>query len=77
MKAIQLIGDIDQQHRLHAEVPAEVPPGPVRLIVLPPDEDAACCAWAQAVAGEWVAELSDTRQDIYTLDDGEPMHALW
>jgi hypothetical protein len=39
MKAIELVGDIDEHHRLRAKVPAELPAGPVRLIVLLPDED--------------------------------------
>ena len=41
MKAIELIGDIDDQHRLHAQVPKELPAGQVRLIVLLPGEDEA------------------------------------
>jgi len=75
MKAIELIGDIDEQHRLRAQVPADLPAGPVRLIVLLPDEDDAGSAWAHGVAAEWEAELSDSRQDIYTLDDGQPVNA--
>jgi hypothetical protein len=39
-----------------------------------PGEDEAGTAWASGVAHEWSAELSDTREDIYTLDDGEPIH---
>ena len=39
MKAIELVGDIDEQHRLRAQVPEGLPPGPVRVIVLLPDED--------------------------------------
>jgi hypothetical protein len=39
MKAIELIGDIDEQHRLRASVPEELPAGPVRLIVLLSEED--------------------------------------
>jgi hypothetical protein len=75
MKAIELAGDIDDQHRLLARVPKELPPGPVRLIVLLPEEDKAGSAWTQGIAKEWVDELSDPRQDIYTLEDGQPVHA--
>ncbi len=75
MKAIELRGDIDAQHRLHAEVPEGVPTGPVRLIVLIADEDDAGAAWAHGVAAEWSDELNDTRQDIYTLGDGKPVDA--
>jgi hypothetical protein len=75
MKAIELLGDIDEKHRLHAEVPAEVPAGPVRLIVLWPDEDEGGVAWSEGVAREWADELRDLRQDIYTLEDGQAVNA--
>lgn len=75
MRAIELIGDIDKQHQLRAEVPVELPAGQVRLIVLLPEEDEAGGFWAQGVASEWSADLSDTRQDIYTLEDGQPVNA--
>jgi hypothetical protein len=75
MKAIELMGDIDEQHRLRAQVPAEVPAGPVRLIVLLPDEDDAGLAWAQGVNTEWLDELRDARQDVYTLEDGQAVNA--
>ena len=75
MKAIELIGDIDEQHRLHAQVPNEIPAGQVRLIVFLPGEDEAGALWADGVASEWSAELSDSREDIYTLVDGQPVNA--
>ena len=75
MKAIELVGNIDEQHRLRASVPAEIPAGPVRLIVLLPDEDDAGIAWADGVAKAWADDLGDSRQDIYTLDDGHPLNA--
>jgi hypothetical protein len=75
MKAIELVGDIDEQHRLRAQVPVGLPPGPVRLIVLLPDEDDAGTAWAQGVNREWLDELRDPRQDVYTLEDGQAVDA--
>lgn len=75
MKAIELVGDIDEQHRLYARVPEELPSGPVRLIVLLPEEDEAGVVWARGVASEWSEELGDSRQDIYTLSDGQPVNA--
>jgi hypothetical protein len=75
MKAIELIGDIDEQHRLRANVPEELPAGPVRLIVLLPEEDEAGTFWAQGLAREWVDELRDSRQDVYTLADGQLIDA--
>ena len=75
IKAIELTGDIDDQHRLQARVPDELPVGPVRLLVLLPDEDEAGGAWSHGVARAWADELSDARQDIYTLEDGQPVNA--
>ena len=76
MKAIELIGDIDEQHRLRASVPEELPAGPVRLIVLVSEEDEAGTGWGQGLAREWADELSDSRQDLYTLADGRPVDAI-
>jgi predicted NodU family carbamoyl transferase len=42
--------------------------------IVPADEDDAGNAWGAAIAEEWHKELSDVRQDIYTLADGEPLH---
>jgi hypothetical protein len=75
MKAIELLGEIDDQHRLRAEVPEGFPTGSVRVIVLVPEEDEAGLAWTRGVSSEWSEELSDSKQDIYTLDDGEPVNA--
>ncbi len=74
MKAIRLNGDIDENHRLHAEVPDEFPAGPVRLIVLVPEEDDAGLAWMRSVSQEWDAEVSDPMEDVYTLADGQPVN---
>jgi hypothetical protein len=75
-KVIELIGDIDPQHRLQAQVPDNLPVGrPVRLIVLLADEDSGGIAWNRGVAKEWADELLDPGQDTYTLEDGQPVNA--
>lgn len=74
MKTIELIGDIDEQHRLHARVPTEIPAGQVRLIVFLAGEDEAGSLWANGLASEWSAELADPREDIYSLDDDHPVN---
>ena len=74
--AIELIGDIDDQHELHAHVPKELPAGRVRLIVLLSGEDEAGGMWARGIAAEWSAQLQDAREDVYTLDDGRPVPVL-
>lgn len=38
MKAVEVLGQIDAKHHIQATVPDEVLPGPVRLIVLIPEE---------------------------------------
>lgn len=38
------------------------------------DEDADL-AWMQGVAREWHTELANSREDIYTLEAGEPIRA--
>jgi hypothetical protein len=75
IKSIELVGAIDEHHRLRAQAPAELPVGPVRLIVLLPDEDDAGMAWARGLETEWSEELLDSRQDIYTLEDGQAVNA--
>ena len=75
MRAIELVGNIDDQHRLKAHVPDELPAGPVRLIVFVPEEDDAGAAWKHGIDREWATELADSREDIYTLDDGQPVNA--
>jgi hypothetical protein len=75
VKALELIGDIDERHRLLATVPQELPPGPVRLIVLLPEDDEAATHWGAGIAREWSAELGDSREDIYTMDDRRPLNA--
>ena len=49
----------------------------MRVIVLTPeqDEDEAGGPWMSGISQEWAEELLDLRQDIYTLEDGEPIHA--
>ena len=74
MMHIQVDGHIDDQHRLHAEVPGPFPTGPVTVFVSPKvADDDPTDAWMHGNAHEWADELSDTRQDIYTSEDGEPV----
>jgi hypothetical protein len=75
VNAVEVRGEIDDQHRLHADVPQSLPAGSVRVIVLIPEEDEGGGAWAGGVSSEWAAELSDPAQDIYTLSDGQPTDA--
>lgn len=39
MRAVEVIGEIDTQHQIQARVPENLPPGPVRLLVLILEEE--------------------------------------
>lgn len=54
-----------------------MPPGQVRVIVLVPEEDEAGKVWPERIAREWSFELNDPREDVYTVDDGQPVNASW
>lgn len=81
MKAIEVIGTVDELHRLSAQVPEEIPAGPVRIAVLVEGATEAARAgdeaaqWTAGIAREWAEDLADPRQDVYTLADGEPVDA--
>lgn len=74
MKMIEIIGHVDKDHRLSATVPANVIPGPVKVAVIVPEEDDAGAAWSAGVASQWSDELNDPREDVYSLEDGEPVN---
>lgn len=71
MNPITIQGLVDEQHRLTAIVPDSIPPGPVTVSLATSQEDDAGVNWAGGVSRQWTDELSDSRQDIYTLADGE------
>jgi hypothetical protein len=74
MISLIITGHVDDQHRLTADVPDTIPPGPITVRICPvSDEDEGGDAWMSGIAIEWADELSDSREDIYTLDDGEPV----
>lgn len=77
MKTIELLGRVDEKHRLSAEVPADIPPGLVKvaMIVSSGPEDDGGASWASGIAMQRADELADPREDIYTLDDGDPTDA--
>jgi hypothetical protein len=76
MNAIRIIGHVDEARRLVADVPGSIPPGPVTVLIVPGlDEDEAGRAWMEGTAAEWADDLADVRQDLYTLEDGEPLDA--
>jgi len=74
MQTIRVTGEVDGQHRLVATVPDSVAPGTVEVLVISRQatEDDAGQVWVAGIAREWQDELSDPREDIYTLSDGAP-----
>ena len=75
MNTIRVVGRIDAEHRLTAEVPTTIPAGQVEVVVIVPDAggDPTEAAWQFGVAREWAEDLADERQDIYDLSDGQPV----
>ena len=74
MKPIELIGHVDEHHRLHVELPPEVQPGPVKITVQLATEEDEEGDWHQLIDHSWAKEWSDPQEDIYTLEDGKPSH---
>lgn len=74
MRTLIITGHVDDQHRLTADVPDSIPPGPVTVRITPvSNEDDAGVAWMTGITREWAEELNDSREDIYNLTDGEPV----
>ena len=71
MTTIRIVGKVDEEHQLTAAVPAGTVE--VVLIVREHPADAVDAAWEMGIAAEWQDELADTRQDLYSLADGEPV----
>lgn len=76
MNIVSVTGMVDEQHSLSAQVPDSVAPGRVTVLIVPTvQQDDVDASWMTGIAHEWAADLGDTRQDIYTLADGEPVDA--
>jgi hypothetical protein len=74
MNIVKLSGNVDENRRLSAQVPASIRPGPVTVVVLPEmHEEEEARSWTAGIAQEWMDELVDPAQDIYTITDGEPV----
>jgi hypothetical protein len=76
MSMIKVVGNVDEDRRLSAQVPASIRPGPVTVLVPVSEEGDEADAWAAGISQEWADELGDPDQDIYTLADGEPESLL-
>jgi hypothetical protein len=74
MKPVELIGHVDEQHRLHVVLPPDMQPGPVKITVQPATEEDEEGDWRALINHSWAKDWSDPREDIYTLEDGKPSH---
>ncbi|MBI1830240.1 MAG: hypothetical protein HYR84_02175 [Planctomycetes bacterium] len=72
MTRVEIVGTVDDQHRLSVVVPEQVKAGRVKVI-LEIDDDGED-DWRMGVAEIWARDWSDPREDIYTLEDGEPIN---
>ena len=70
----ELIAEVDENRQIQVSIPETIRTRWARIIILPYEPDGAA-EWMSAVAREWQDELADERQDIYTLEDGEPVDA--
>jgi hypothetical protein len=57
MRAVEVIGQIDDQHQVRAQIPADLPQGPVRLIILIPEENETTTAALTAAMDAVCAEI--------------------
>jgi len=79
-RAVELAGSVDEDRQLHLEEPLPpVGPGPVRVIILfPEDVDVPETDWVTFLAANPAFEfLKDEAEDIYGPDDGRPFSADW
>lgn len=78
MRAFLFVAEVDENRNVQVTLPPTAPSGRARVLVLLPDEtteDETDTVWMQALAREWSDELADEREDIYSLEDGEPVDA--
>lgn len=76
LKAVELTGTVDERGQLRVNESLEtVRPGPVRVLLLFPEEDLDEREWLQAASRNPAFDfLNDPSEDIYTGADGRPFH---
>lgn len=71
----ELIAEVDDTRQVQITIPETIRTRQARIIILPYETGEDPEQWMRALGREWQDELSDERQDIYSLDDGEPVDA--
>ena len=74
MNIIEVVGHVDEGGQLHVILPPDLKPGPVKVALAPLTEQDEDDAWRALINHSWARDWSDPREDIYTLEDGEPSH---
>ena len=76
LKAVEVSGMIDDRRQLHLDSLPPIPPGPVRVIILVPEEiELAEEEWLRGAAGSPAFDfLKAPEEDLYTVADGKPFH---
>lgn len=66
MEIFEVLGQVDEQHCLHVELPASIPAGPVKIVLKQADSpNAEDDGWSEAIGSAWLNDWSDPREDIY------------
>ena len=77
MKAIEVLGTVDEKRQLHVDAPLPVTgPRRVRVMVLIPEEtEVSEEEWLRLAAANSAFDfLKEPGEDVYTLRDGKPFH---
>ena len=75
MRAIEAFCEIDQEGRLHLQVPSGMEGQKVKVIILIPEsEELEENLWLKEVGrSESFDFLRDEEEDVYTVEDGKPV----
>jgi hypothetical protein len=71
----ELITEVGDDRQVQITIPEIIRTKQARIIILPFEPEQEPEQWMRALAQEWQDELADERQDIYSLEDGEPVDA--
>jgi hypothetical protein len=71
MSRIEITGTVDNQHQLCLTVPEEIRPGRVRVTLEVADDEED--DWRRDTGAIWARDY-DPREDIYTVQDGDPIN---
>jgi len=73
IESVCVIGTVDERHRLSADLPASVPPGPAKtVVVLASDQELSAAQWSASVGRMWALDWDDPREPNYDVETAEP-----